>query len=621
MQFNGIEYFVIRFGKLCALLLLCTSGFSTPVSLQASQQDVHVGVLAFRGVDKAVERWQPSIDYLKSQLPAYRFFLVPLNLDEMTKAVANKELDFVLTNTGHYVNLEAKYGITRIATLRNLRQGVVLDAFGAVIISRKDRTDIKKITDLRDKSFAAVSKKAFGGFQMAWYELTSAGLDPFDDMQLDFVGFPQDKIVQRVLDGSVDAGTVRTDVLEKMAKQGRIKLDDLRVMNRQTTAGFPFQHSTRLYPEWPFARADHTSGILAKQVAVALLQMPMKHSASISGSHAGWTVPLDYQPVHELFKELHVGPYKHYGEITLYQALKKYWYWLLILPALLGLGFLLLRGAELKKFNNELKVEVEERRRAEKELHTHAEKLEAINKKLKHSNRELDDFAYIASHDLKEPLRGINNYSTFLMEDYGDKLDKEGHRMLETLQRLTHRLEERIESLLSFSRAGKCEMKMADTDLNEVVKECLELLEARIQETGVEIRQSEALPNVVGDRARIGDIYLNLISNACKYNDKSQPWVEVGSLSSSTNPGPDGEVFSEPVMFVKDNGIGIRKKHLDTVFRFFKRLHGNDKYGGGTGAGLTIAKKLVERHGGKLWIESEPDLGTTFFFTLKGELQ
>ncbi|HEY4591887.1 MAG TPA: ATP-binding protein, partial [Thermoanaerobaculia bacterium] len=220
----------------------------------------------------------------------------------------------------------------------------------------------------------------------------------------------------------------------------------------------------------------------------------------------------------------------------------------------------------------------------------------------------LDDFAYIASHDLKEPLRGIHNFSSFLLEDYGGKLDGEGRSKLETLMRLTRRMETLIDSLLQYSRLGRVDLAIDRVDLNEIVAEILDSLAISLREEKVDVRVPRPLPAVRADRVRVGEIFHNLIVNAMKYNDKAEKWIEVGWREN-----PDGP----PVFYVCDNGIGIPEKHHDAVFRIFKRLHGRDQYGGGTGAGLTIVKKIVERHHGRIWVESSAGEGTAFYFTLQ----
>ncbi|MBD2345302.1 ATP-binding protein [Anabaena subtropica] len=238
-----------------------------------------------------------------------------------------------------------------------------------------------------------------------------------------------------------------------------------------------------------------------------------------------------------------------------------------------------------------------------------ADELAQLNIELERSNQELDAFAYIASHDLKEPLRGIHNYSNFLMEDYGEIIDTSGKEKLFTLIRLTQRMEDLIDSLLHFSRLGRVDLSMQDTDLNEIVHRILDMLSGRIEETGVEIRIAQPLPVVYCDRIQIGEVFSNLIANAIKYNDKAHKWIEIGYFENPPLP---------VTFYVRDNGIGIREKHFDAIFRIFKRLHSPSKYGGGTGAGLTIAKKIVERHSGIIWLESTYGEGTTFYFTLQG---
>ena len=245
----------VQWVRCLVVLLLWLAATS---SANANQQ-VTVGVLAHRGVNTAIETWSPTITYLAERIGGREFHLSPLDLQGMQDALQRGELDFILTNPGNYVELEAGYGITRIATLKNIRNGQPSKTFGAVIFTRASRDDIHTLVDLRGKTFDAVDEGAFGGFQMAWRELMDTDIDPFSDFsELRFSGFPQDKIVYDVRDGRLDAGTVRTDILEGLAGQGLIELADFRILNRQVSDDFPFLHSTRLYPEWAFAKARGT---------------------------------------------------------------------------------------------------------------------------------------------------------------------------------------------------------------------------------------------------------------------------------------------------------------------------------------------------------------------------
>jgi signal transduction histidine kinase len=259
------------------------------------------------------------------------------------------------------------------------------------------------------------------------------------------------------------------------------------------------------------------------------------------------------------------------------------------------LGQIQQRDSELLKAKAELERRVEERTVALRER----------NEELHRSNQELDDFAYIASHDLKEPLRGIHNFATFLLEDYGEKLNDDGRSKLETLTRLSRRMETLIDSLLQFSRLGRVDLAIADVNLNDIVAEVLDSIGIGLREQRVEIRIPRPLPVVRCDPVRVRELYYNLLVNSMKYNDKAEKWIEIG--------WEDGR---PPAFYVRDNGIGIQEKHYESIFRIFKRLHGRDKFGGGTGAGLTIVKKIVERHNGQIWVDSAVGEGTTIHFTL-----
>jgi two-component system sensor histidine kinase TtrS len=300
-----------------------------PVMLAGEQAPVRIGVLSHRGDQATLKMWGPTADYLDAAIAARDFQIVPLDFNEVNPAVAMGNVDFVLVNPGIYVNLEVRFRVSRIATLYNRRGDVPYNIFGGVIFTRSDNPEIRTLEDLRGRSFMAVDATSLGGFQMAWREMNAGGIDPFTDLSgLEFAGI-HDRVVIAVRDGRVDAGTVRTDILERMALAGLIDLAEFYIINPQQDPQFPFVHSTRLYPEWPFSKVAHTSDELAQQVAVALLQMPHDHPAALAGNYAGWSIPLDYQPVHELFRELVLPPYDDLGEFTLWDAITRYWYWLI----------------------------------------------------------------------------------------------------------------------------------------------------------------------------------------------------------------------------------------------------------------------------------------------------
>ncbi len=232
---------------------------------------------------------------------------------------------------------------------------------------------------------------------------------------------------------------------------------------------------------------------------------------------------------------------------------------------------------------------------------------------LKRSNQELDDFAYIASHDLKEPLRGLLTQTSFLLEDYQGKLDMDGVRRLQRLTYLSQRMEKLISDLLYFSRLGRTELAVQETDPNEVVMEVQQMMDTFLKEHQAHITIPQPMPHVTCDKLRIAEVFRNLITNAVKYNDKPERLVEVGYLKGMKRPHSN----EKGAFYVKDNGVGIDPEFHEAIFRIFKRLDNPAvKNEEGTGSGLTFVKKIIERHKGHIWLDSEPDKGSVFYFTL-----
>jgi PAS domain S-box-containing protein len=256
-------------------------------------------------------------------------------------------------------------------------------------------------------------------------------------------------------------------------------------------------------------------------------------------------------------------------------------------------------GTALRVVGNAMNISA--RRDAERALARHAEEL-------RRSNADLEDFAYIASHDLKEPLRGIANYARFLEEDQAPELGAEGQERVRTIQRLAQHMYGLLDSLLEFSRVGRTQLAVQPVDLSGTVREIVSGLKPWIEQEGGTVRIIDELPVIRADRVRVGQVFANLITNGIKYNARPEKLVEIG-IAENDGLGP--------VVYVRDNGIGIPPRHQPKLFHMFKRLHARSQYGGGTGSGLAIAKKIVERHGGRIWLESEPGRGTTFYFTLQ----
>lgn len=231
-------------------------------------------------------------------------------------------------------------------------------------------------------------------------------------------------------------------------------------------------------------------------------------------------------------------------------------------------------------------------------------RLELKNEALSRSNRELDSFAYMASHDLKEPLRGIHNYATFLKEDYADRLEGDGLVFLDGLTKLTKRMTTLLDSLLAYSRLNSQSLEVKDCDLNVLAKDTCDLIQVT-RRANMTIRGP--LPVVQAYPPFLSEILMNLLTNAVKYSNPEDREVEIGAVTGE--PGFD-------TFYVRDNGIGIEPRFHEEIFQLFRRLHGEGEREDGSGVGLTIVLRMVERHGGKVWVESAPGQGSTFYVAL-----
>jgi light-regulated signal transduction histidine kinase (bacteriophytochrome) len=260
----------------------------------------------------------------------------------------------------------------------------------------------------------------------------------------------------------------------------------------------------------------------------------------------------------------------------------------------------------------ELEHEVAERVRAEDELRRLNLELEQRvtdrTAQLAGVNKELEAFSYSVSHDLRAPLRAIAGFANLLIEDHGEDLNKEARRKLEVIVGESHRMGSLIDDLLAFSRLGRKVMQAVELDMTELVRSVHEALVQQHQGMPVEFRLG-ALPRGNGDRVLLGQVWTNLLSNAFKFSSRrEQPLVEVNAISDE----------KEHIYFVRDNGAGFDPRYQSKLFEVFQRLHDSSEFPG-TGVGLALVRRIVSRHGGRVWAEGRPDAGATFYFTLPKE--
>ncbi|MBW1674312.1 MAG: sensor protein, partial [Deltaproteobacteria bacterium] len=255
------------------------------------------------------------------------------------------------------------------------------------------------------------------------------------------------------------------------------------------------------------------------------------------------------------------------------------------------------RTAKLAKANEELQAEIIEHKRTEKKLKRYAFELER-------SNQELQHFAYVASHDLQEPLRMVASYTQLLAKRYKGRLDSDADEFIAYAVDGATRMQVLINDLLTYSRVGTKDKDFRPTDCGTVLEHTLDNLKQVIEESGVEVTYNP-LPTVIADDMQLGQLFQNLIANAIRFRSKDSPHIHV-----SAERNEDKWIFS-----VRDNGIGIDPEFHKRIFVIFQRLHKRGEYPG-TGIGLAVCNKIVERHAGRIWVESNPKEGSTFYFTI-----
>lgn len=265
------------------------------------------------------------------------------------------------------------------------------------------------------------------------------------------------------------------------------------------------------------------------------------------------------------------------------------------------------RIAALERENAHLRAEIEQLRQslsAATDHHRTAEMLQRQAEELARSNKELEQFAYVASHDLQEPLRMVVSYLQLIERRYKGKLDADADDFIGFAVDGSRRMQRLINDLLTYSRVGRSGVKVGAVDCNQVVDRVIEDLAASVRETGALVTR-ETLPTVRGDASQLGQVFQNLIGNGLKFRRALPPTVHI-----SVQEHPREWVFR-----VQDNGIGIEGEYTDRIFSLFQRLHGRGEYPG-SGIGLALCRKIVEWHQGRIWVESTPGSGSTFLFTL-----
>ena len=561
--------------------------------------DIRLGILAWQGESASAAQWAPFVAALQQKLPGQRIEPHYYDLQGMAQAIQSADVDFVITNPGHYVALEYDLGITRIATQVLERSHDAMHTVGSAVIVRADRADLATLTDLKKKRLAAVSPDAFGGYQVIWAELKGIGLDPeAGDLTPVFTGFPMTQVIDEVRQGKTDAGVIRNCLLEQQISAGLVQPGEFRVLSPHKSE-LPCATSSRNYPGWAFAATADTPGTLSRAVLIALLSLPPGDSGQ------QWGVPADYHPVHDMLRELKIPPYDFLRQHSFESYVREYW------PVAGGLSVLLLFWllytlrveVMVKRRTRELSAALLQRNELEENVNAQRQQMEHLSRL-----SILGELSGTLAHELNQPLATITNYARSLTRRLarGNLSAEATAQAAEEIASESERAAGILNGIRAFAR--KRIRTRERCDVLQLVQEAVRLFRGMAAKAP-EILIDDHLPSdsrwVDADPLQIQQVLLNLLKNAMDAQKGSgvQQAIEITLLSA-------GVGWAQVV--VRDHGSGLSEDGLQQLFEPFFTTKED-----GMGLGLSICKTIIESHGGALTASLPDDgLGLKLIFTL-----
>lgn len=547
---------------------------------------VRLGVLSVVDDGETHRTWQPLLDALAQRMPQRRWQMQVFDLPGLARAVADRGVDFVVTNPGQYVVLEARHGVTRIATQAGGDAAGSEDpahAVGSTVLMKAGRPPPAQGAALRGLRVAAVSEQAFGGYQVAAAQWLAEGLDAESGaMRRVFTGSPMFRVVEALQRGEADLGIVRTCLLEQWLRDGRVAAGALQVVGERPAAGLPCRTSSPLYPGWAFAALPDTPPALSREVLLALLALPADEGG------LRWSVPADYQRVHEVLRTLQVEPYEFLRE-TRWQALARRYWWLpagLLGLVLLGLAYTLRVEVLVKRRTAELTHSIAERDRL-------AAQLEQEHEAMDHLARLsiLGELSATLGHELNQPLATIANYAASVQRRVARQtLSPEAlQQALSDIGGQAERAAQVLEGIRELARRRAPQRE--PLDVGELAERAIALFRG-MQNQPPEVRLLVQPPvraaRVLGDARQLHQVLLNLLKNALDAHraggDDQRPIDLVVSRSGS-----------QLSLSVVDQGPPLTDEARSHLFEPFFTTKAD-----GLGLGLPICRRIVEAHGGSL---------------------
>ncbi|USD40087.1 PhnD/SsuA/transferrin family substrate-binding protein [Vibrio sp. SCSIO 43135] len=576
------------FIRIILTIVLCTLFTKTHASLSQTTESkpIKVGVLAVRGEAKALSDWGPTIDWFNTQQPEVSFELVPLNLPEVQAAVEAQDIDYLITNAAQSVFLSRKYSASWLATLKSQRANGSLYATGGALVVLQESL-FEDLGDLQGKIISLMNVKQVGGHTLFRQKFSQIGIDAdtyFD--QIISPGYPADLGLYMLKFGVVDAAIVPVCLMEEMDEEGFIDIDEFRVLEAKTYAGFPCSISTKLYPNWSFVRMPWTDEDISKKLTQNLLAIEKGSPVALaSGSH-GWSIPLSQKDVEDVLFDLEIHPYHEEWWEAAYDWFRREWELLstIILMLVLFVGYSIIREVLYVRSRNQL-IRTQEALTKKNAQLARQEKLLSVS-----------ELGSNIAHEINQPLTAISNFSQL------GELKLSAPSADESIKALFSKIHSqaehagRVVSMLR-SKIKKEDLQLEEIDVATFIDEVMAYVLMHQQQTVVQIRLEKQLPvsNGIFDPIGVQQVVVNLVKNAIEScTEKRSTYTDYRPIVTVICETDEHNIR----LWVRDNGLGLASEQhgMPEIFTSTKE--------GGMGLGLSICTDIVERHGGKFTLKN-----------------
>ncbi|ABZ74983.1 histidine kinase [Shewanella halifaxensis HAW-EB4] len=565
----------MRFLYLASLLLCLLVPIKTLQSQPIAQtqtaktdQIVAVGVFADRGLDEAVQRWQPTIDWLSQHIEGYQFKLIPLSLSQLQNELSQQKLQFIIINPSESIRIARRQSLSWLATLLSPLNGGTSIATGSVIWVKSD-SPYQNLHQLAGQKIGTASPQAFGGYMAMQRELQRLGRDSDLLINTKVIGYPHESVVAELQEGDIAAAILPVCLVESMIRKGQISPNELRPINDMTPSGFECRVSTRLYPNWGFAMTGSADRTLAREILQSLLAIPKNSNTAQAAQSLGWTVPESQIELDNLFNDLGVHPLQQPWWQLLWSWVQTHYY--LIILMLIVATFLPIQH---------LILTLRYRRNSRKLGLAQANLQQAQRRAL------VDKMGSSLAHELNQPLSAIRLYTEGeLSRRQKGSSQTDIDQLLGKIRRQVIRVDEvvsRFRQLLHKQAVQKSQL-----DIALLLRDTVSLVELYAHTHKVEITFHPTHDEMMffGDRAGLEQLLVNLLTNAIDASassSKKQVWVTLTLASSRIK------------ISIQDTGQGLERPIAELLTPFVTTKKE------GVGLGLSICKEVAESHLGHL---------------------